>query len=105
MLFNLVNNALKYINTEETPNILITIKELDDTYEFSVTDNGIGIEEKHFDTIFQAFKRLHSKDDYEGTGIGLAECKKIIELFKGKIWVTSELGKGTTFYVTIPKEE
>ena len=103
VLFNLLNNALKYVSKEETPQIKITLKEEGKNYLFTVADNGIGIEEKHFDIIFQAFKRLHSKDDYEGTGIGLAECKKIVDLHKGSIWLESEIDKGSTFYVSIPK--
>ncbi|MGP1993524.1 sensor histidine kinase [Zobellia laminariae] len=62
-----------------------------------VKDNGIGIDKKNQDNIFEVFKRLHNQEDYEGTGIGLAHCKKIVELHKGKIWVQSEIGKGCTF--------
>ena len=103
ILFNLVNNALKYISKQDTPQIRINLKETAKNYEFTVSDNGIGIDEKDFDIIFDAFKRLHSKDEYEGTGIGLAECKKIVNLNNGNIWVTSEIDKGSTFYVSIPK--
>lgn|GEM_PF-2970488 len=103
VLFNIINNALKYTEVEKIPKILINIEEKNDVFKFSISDNGIGIEKKHLDIIFEAFKRLHSKDDYEGTGIGLAECKKIIDLNKGKIWVDSVLGKGSTFNFTFSK--
>jgi len=101
LLQNLLENALKYCN--DTPGIHVSSKEEDNYYLFSVKDNGIGIEQKYRERIFQIFQRLHSRETFEGTGIGLAICKRIIERHKGKIWVESDLGKGSKFYFTIPK--
>ncbi|NOT52253.1 MAG: PAS domain S-box protein [Chitinophagaceae bacterium] len=101
----LVSNALKYHNGGK-PVIKIDCKENDDHFLFSVNDNGIGIDPKYSDRIFVLFQRLHrDKDAYEGTGVGLAISKKIVELHNGSIWVRSEKGEGSTFYFTIPKEQ
>ncbi len=98
---NLLSNAMKFCNAG-TPRISVSGEMRDDEWVVKVSDNGIGIEPKYFYRIFNIFKRLHTKEKYEGTGIGLAICKKIIDRHKGRIWVESELGMGATFYFTIP---
>jgi signal transduction histidine kinase len=101
---NLLSNAIKFRGAE-TPRIRIAAEHRDSEWLFSFRDNGIGIDPHYKDRIFQIFQRLHSRDEYEGTGIGLALCMKIVELHKGKIWMESEEGKGATFYFTLPDRE
>jgi PAS domain S-box-containing protein len=98
---NLIENALKFCGSEP-PRIHISAEWKKTEWVISVKDNCMGIDPKHFDRIFIMFKRLHPGDKYPGTGIGLAVCKKIIERHCGRIWVESELGKGSIFYFTIP---
>lgn len=105
LIYNLIENGLKYSRTNVNSFIKVSVIENKKNYTFSFLDNGIGIEQQYNKVIFKAFKRLHSKDEYEGTGIGLAECKKIIQLFNGKIWVESVYGKGSTFQFSIPKQQ
>ncbi len=100
---NLITNAIKYKKKGENPLIKIGATEEIDHWKFHVEDNGIGIEKTHLKRIFLIFQRLHNKDEYAGTGIGLAHCQKIVELHGGKIWVESSPGLGSTFYFTIPK--
>ena len=102
LLQNLISNAIKF-HGDDTPHIHITGKKKTNEWVFSVKDNGIGIDPNYFDKIFIIFQRLHKTAEYRGTGIGLAVCKKIAQRHGGKIWVTSKLGKGATFYFTIRK--
>jgi NO-binding membrane sensor protein with MHYT domain/nitrogen-specific signal transduction histidine kinase len=99
---NLIGNALKYRN-ERAPRIRVDAKAGDQEWLFSVQDNGIGIESQYFERIFQMFQRLHTRDKYSGTGIGLAICRRIVERHGGKIWVESEPGQGSTFHFAIPR--
>ena len=98
---NLIINGIKF-QSEEAPLIYISAEKKAKEWVFSVQDNGIGIDPQYSERIFEVFKRLHTKEDYPGTGIGLAVCKKIVERHGGRIWVESELGKGSTFYFTLP---
>ena len=100
---NLINNAIKFQKPNQAPVISITVSESTGAWCFSVQDNGIGIAEKHHKKIFEIFKRLNHRVNFEGTGIGLAHCKKIVDLHGGRIWLDSEELVGSTFHFTIPK--
>lgn len=100
---NLVGNSLKYQQPAKKPVINICSKEFDDHWQFSIQDNGIGIASDYFQRIFVIFQRLHNKDEYSGSGIGLAIVKKIVETMGGEIWIESKEGEGSTFFFTIKK--
>jgi signal transduction histidine kinase len=101
---NLISNALKF-SGEGSPNVHISTEQRPEDWVFSVQDNGIGIAERHYERIFKMFQRLHHRSEYEGSGIGLALCHKIVQRHGGKIWVKSKVGEGATFYFSIPKAE
>lgn len=98
---NLIGNAIKF-SPDKQPEINISAQQINNYWQFSIKDNGMGISSEYYDKIFEIFQSLHGKTKYGGTGIGLAICKKILERHHGKIWVESELGKGSIFYFTIP---
>lgn len=104
LFLNLISNAIKFRTKERTPEIAITVEEKVSEYLFAIKDNGIGIKEQYIPKLFVIFQRLNKAEDYSGTGIGLATCKKIVNQHNGKIWIESKWGEGTTFYFTLPKE-
>jgi light-regulated signal transduction histidine kinase (bacteriophytochrome) len=98
---NLIANAIKF-HGSNPPKIHISAHKDEKEWKFAVTDNGIGIDPEYQKQIFEVFKRLHTREEYPGSGIGLSVSQKIIRRHGGNIWVESELGKGSTFYFTIP---
>ena len=101
LLQNLIGNAIKF-RTDKRPEINVGCKRQENTWLFSIRDNGIGIDPQNHERIFEIFRQLHARDKYPGFGVGLAICKRIVERHGGKIWLESEEGKGSTFYFTIP---
>jgi two-component system, chemotaxis family, sensor kinase Cph1 len=99
---NLIGNALKFCQPDQPPQIQITVERQEHDWLFAVRDEGIGIAAEYLDRIFVIFQRLHTRDEYPGSGMGLTICKKIVECHHGKIWVKSAIGQGATFYFTIP---
>ena len=99
---NLIGNAVKYCD-QQPPKVHVGIAKTDDHWVFSVSDNGIGIDEAFHDRIFAVFQRLHSRTSYAGTGIGLAICRRIVDRLGGEIWVESKVGDGSTFFFSVPR--
>ena len=100
---NLISNPIKFRRVGVAPHITISSEKFNGRFRlFKIKDNGIGIDKQHLDRIFIIFQRLHAREKYEGTGIGLAICQKIVRQFGGKIWVESVLGEGSTFCFTLP---
>ena len=101
---NLVSNAVKFAskNNSVTPQVEIGYNLRQDYHEFFVRDNGIGIDPKYHARIFEVFKRLHTQEEYDGTGAGLSIVKRVIDEHHGQIWVDSKLGDGATFYFNLP---
>lgn len=100
---NLISNAIKFARPGVPPVVKVSAQEEDDHWVFQVEDNGIGIAKSQYERVFLIFQRLHGRFDYEGTGIGLAHCKKIVELHGGRIWLESEEGQGSTFYFSLKR--
>ncbi|TGL58320.1 PAS domain-containing sensor histidine kinase [Leptospira sarikeiensis] len=99
---NLISNGIKFRSPNRKPEIRISVKQDQGNLEFSISDNGIGMDSKYFDRIFIIFQKLHARSEYPGTGIGLSICKKIVENHGGKIWVQSSVGRGSEFSFTLP---
>ena len=102
MFQNLITNAIKFQKKDTRPRLHISSEPINGIWKFTVSDNGIGIAPVHFDRIFDIFQRLHTNEEYEGNGIGLANCKKIAHLHQGELWVESTPGQGAKFHFTIP---
>lgn len=101
---NLLSNAVKYSSKEESPSVEIIGEEFDDSYLIKVVDNGVGFNMQYADKLFMVFQRLHSDEEFEGTGVGLALCFKIMSMHSGEIWAQSEEGKGATFFLKFKKQ-
>jgi light-regulated signal transduction histidine kinase (bacteriophytochrome) len=99
---NLIGNAIKYRSPERVPHVHLDAERQNENWVFSVTDNGIGIAPEYKENIFGLFRRLHSSDEYSGSGIGLAICQRIVDRYQGRIWVESVPGRGSTFRFTLP---
>ena len=99
---NLIGNAIKYRSPDRQPVVHLAAERQNANWIISVSDNGIGIDPAYKENVFGLFKRLHTNDEYSGTGIGLAICQRIVDRYHGRIWVESEPGRGSTFRFTLP---
>jgi light-regulated signal transduction histidine kinase (bacteriophytochrome) len=99
---NVLSNALKYRQPDRAPRIHITAREVDAEQCFAISDNGIGIEKEYCGKIFEIFRRLHREEEYPGTGVGLSVANRIVERHRGRMWVESTPGEGSTFFFTLP---
>ncbi len=99
---NLIGNAIKFQRPGATPRVTVSARRQGAEWWVSVQDNGIGIDKEHLEAVFLMFKRLHGADAYPGTGVGLALCRKIVQLHRGRLWVESKPGEGSTFFVALP---
>jgi len=104
VLTNLIGNAIKFTNGSENPKIEVGYKEDDDNYIFYVKDNGAGFNMKYYDKLFGLFQRLHSQEEFEGTGVGLSIVQRIISRHSGRVWGEGEVGVGATIYFSLPKK-
>ncbi len=104
MFTNLLENAIKYHKPGLPPQVSLTYYNQDKYVVFKVSDNGIGIPPEYQEKIFIMFQRLHSEEEYPGTGVGLATVRKSVTLLRGSVWVESKVGEGSTFFVRLPKE-
>ena len=102
LFHNLVSNAIKFKKPDVRPIIRISAEQKESEFIFAIEDNGVGIDERAKVKIFMLFRQMRKRDEYEGIGIGLAHCKKIVEMHGGKIWVEGEVGRGSTFRFTLP---
>jgi light-regulated signal transduction histidine kinase (bacteriophytochrome) len=106
LMQNLIGNAIKFRRPDNAPRVTVSAAPDPATkmWHFTLADNGIGIDPEHHERIFVIFQRLHTREHYQGTGIGLAVCRKIVERHEGKIWVESREGEGSTFHFTLPEK-
>jgi signal transduction histidine kinase len=102
---NLIENAIKFVAPGVTPQVIVTAQAEGDNWQLTVSDNGIGVREEHRELIFDLFKRLHSRKHYDGTGLGLATCRRIAELHGGRIWMTATPQGGCGFHVLLPRRK
>ena len=103
LVSNIISNALKYTRNRETAAIEVSFSESENEYSFAVRDNGVGFDMRYSARLFGVFQRLHSQKEFEGSGVGLAICQKILKRHNGQAWITGEVDKGATFYFTFPK--